>query len=82
MSSRFLYSWAYHRGDNSILSNLLFHNAANVGYSIVTIAPRTEGAPHDTMWILTVLTGLCALGLWYVSPVRDPDRRAEAAAPG
>jgi len=81
VGSRFLYSWAYHRGGNSILSNLLFHNAANVGYSIVVIAPRTEGAPHDTMWILTALTGLCALGLWYFSPVRVADRRAEAPAP-
>ncbi len=68
VSARFLFSWAYHRGGRNILSNLLFHNALNLGLSIVTIVPPLMAHEHLRLWYLTVLIGLAAAALWRVAP--------------
>jgi uncharacterized protein len=44
VAMRFLFAWAYHRGGNSVLSNMLFHTVSNMAYSIVALAP----SPDDT----------------------------------
>lgn len=65
---RFLFSWAYHRSDRSILTNLLMHNGLNLGLSIVVVIVPTLDNPQPRLWALGVLSGLSALILWVVLP--------------
>ncbi len=72
VSMRFLFAWAYHRGGNNVLSNMLFHTAANMAYSIVALAPAPEDMSTGRLWMFAVLTIFCAVVLWSVAPPRSP----------
>lgn len=68
---RFLFAWAYHRGGNSILSNMLFHTASNLAYSIIALAPSPEDMSTGRMWMLAGLNIVAAVALWIVAPPRQ-----------
>lgn len=69
IAARFLFSWAYHRGRYSVLSNLLIHNGLNLSLSIVTIVTPTIGAGQPRLLCLTALTALFAALLWWRAPL-------------
>jgi hypothetical protein len=74
VAMRFLFAWAYHRGGNNILSNMLFHTASNLAYSIIALAPSPEDMSTDRMWMFAVLNIASAATLWIVAPPRkNPD---------
>jgi uncharacterized protein len=75
VSMRFLFSWAYHRSGRNILSNMLFHTASNIAYSLAAIAPSPADLSTGRLWMFTLLTILSALVVWIVAPPR-----AEAGA--
>lgn len=70
VAMRFLFAWAYHRGGYNILSNMLFHTASNLAYSIVALAPAPEDMSTGRLWLFAVLTIVCAIVLWVVAPPR------------
>lgn len=67
---RFLFSWGYHKGGRSILSNLLIHNGMNFGMSIVVIIPPVPDS-HLRLWILIVLAAMAAFLLERLAPPSD-----------
>jgi hypothetical protein len=69
---RFLFAWAYHRGGNNILSNMLFHTASNMAYSIVALAPSPEDMSTGRLWMFAALNIVSAAILWSVA---SPDPR-------
>jgi uncharacterized protein len=71
---RFLFSWAYHRGGSSILSNMLFHTASNIAYSVAAIAPAPEDLSTGRLWMFTLLTLVSAVVIWIVAPPRAESR--------
>jgi len=77
---RFLFAWAYHRGRYNILSNMLFHTASNMAYSIVAVAPFPEDPSIDRIWMFAGLTVASALVLWIVAPPRADAAPPEALA--
>jgi hypothetical protein len=73
VAMRFLFAWAYHRGGNNVLSNMLFHTASNMAYSIVALAPSPEDLSTGRLWMFAVLNIVSAAVLWNVAPPRrDP----------
>ncbi len=70
VAMRFLFAWTYHRGGRSIFSNMLFHTASNLAYSIVAIAPSPRDMSTARLWMFTVLTISVAGLLWAFAPVR------------
>lgn len=70
VAMRFLFSWAYHRGGRSILSNMLFHTASNLAYSVVAIAPAPGDLSTGRLWMFTLLTLVSAIVAWIVAPPR------------
>jgi uncharacterized protein len=72
VAMRFLFAWAYHRGGNNVLSNMLFHTASNMAYSIVAVAPSPEDMSTDRLWMFAVLTIVSAVALWGVAPPSPP----------
>jgi uncharacterized protein len=68
VAMRFLFAWAYHRGGYNILSNMLFHTASNLAYSIVAVAPSPEDMSTGRLWMFAGLTILSAVVLWIVAP--------------
>lgn len=70
IAMRFLFAWAYHRGGHSVLSNMLFHTASNMAYSIVAIAPSPHDLSTGRMWMFAALNILAALILWNCAPLR------------
>ncbi len=68
ISTRFLFSWAYHRSNRNILSNLIFHNAMNLALSIVIIVPQAPDPYHPRLWLLIGLSALSAFALWRSVP--------------
>jgi hypothetical protein len=80
VSMRFLFAWAYHRGGRSVLSNMLFHTAANMAYSIVALAPAPEDMSTGRLWMFSALTIAAAFVLWNFAPpvLKSPERRAVA----
>jgi uncharacterized protein len=70
VAMRFLFAWAYHRGGNSVLSNMLFHTASNMAYSIVALAPAPDDMSTGRLWMFAVLNIVCAAVLWSVAPPR------------
>ena len=71
VAMRFLFSWAYHRGGNSVLSNMLFHTATNMAYSIVALAPSPDDTSTGRLWMYAALIIVCAIVLWSVAPPRQ-----------
>jgi len=67
---RFLFAWGYHRGGGSIMSNMLFHTASNLAYSLVVLAPSPGNPARDNYWYFTILCFLSAILLWALFPVR------------
>jgi hypothetical protein len=67
---RFLFAWAYHRGGYNILSNMLFHTASNVAYSIVALAPSPADMSTGRLWMMAALSIFSAVLLWVVAPPR------------
>ena len=65
---RFQFAWAYHRGGNSILSNMLFHTASNMAYSIVALAPSPEDMTTGRLWLFAALNIAASLVLWLIAP--------------
>ena len=80
VAMRFLFAWAYHRGRYNILSNMLFHTASNIAYSIVAVAPFPEDPSTDRIWMFAGLTVVSALVLWVVAPPRTEAPPPEALA--
>jgi hypothetical protein len=76
---RFLFSWAYHRGGRNILSNMLFHTASNIAYSVVALAPAPGDLSTGRLWMFTVLTLVSAVVIWVVAPPRAENAPALAA---
>lgn len=75
VSMRFLFAWAYHRGNRSILSNMLFHTASNMAYSMVPLAPSPADLTTDRLWMFGLLIIFAATILWIVAPPRQyPER--------
>jgi hypothetical protein len=74
VSMRFLFSWAYHRGGGSILSNMLFHTASNMAYSIIALAPSPEDMSTGRLWMFAVLNIISAALLWRLAPPRSSFR--------
>jgi hypothetical protein len=70
VSMRFLFAWAYHRGGNSILSNMLFHTASNMAYSMVALAPAPADLSTGRLWMFAALNIVSAVVLWRVAPPR------------
>jgi hypothetical protein len=70
VAMRFLFAWAYHRGGNSVLSNMLFHTASNMAYSLVALAPSPDDMSTGRLWMFAVLNIVCAAVLWCVAPPR------------
>jgi uncharacterized protein len=70
VAMRFLFSWAYHRSGRNILSNMLFHTASNIAYSVVAIAPAPEDLSTGRLWMFAALTLVSAVILWVVAPPR------------
>jgi uncharacterized protein len=70
VAMRFLFSWAYHRGGRNILSNMLFHTASNIAYSVVAIAPAPGDLSTGRLWMFTFLTVASAIVIWLVAPPR------------
>jgi hypothetical protein len=68
---RFLFAWAYHRGGNSVLSNMLFHTASNMAYSIVALAPSPDDMSTGRLWLFAALNIVAAALLWGVAPPRQ-----------
>jgi hypothetical protein len=74
VAMRFLFSWAYHRGGRNILSNMLFHTASNIAYSVVAIAPAPGDLSTSRLWMFTLLTLVSAIVVWGVAPPRTESR--------
>jgi hypothetical protein len=70
VAMRFLFAWAYHRGGNSVLSNMLFHTASNMAYSIVALAPSPDDMSTGRLWMFAALNIVSATFLWRVAPPR------------
>lgn len=70
VAMRFLFAWAYYRGGRSVLSNMLFHTASNMAYSIVALAPAPADLSTGRLWMFTVLTIVAAVVLWVAAPPR------------
>ena len=68
VAMRFLFAWAYHRGGHSVLSNMLFHTASNMAYSIVALAPSPADMSTGRLWLFAALNIVCAVILWSVAP--------------
>lgn len=68
VAMRFLFAWAYYRGGRSLLSNMLFHTASNMAYSIVAIAPAPGDLSTGRLWTFALLTLVSAAILWMVAP--------------
>jgi hypothetical protein len=68
VAMRFLFAWAYHRGGYNILSNMLFHTASNLAYSIAAVAPSPDDMSTGRLWMFGGLIILSALVLWIVAP--------------
>jgi membrane protease YdiL (CAAX protease family) len=66
--NRVLFAWAYYRGGENLLSNLIFHNALNFSLSVVVIVPPVAAAEHLRLWYLTVLAAVAAALLWRLAP--------------
>nr|WP_321984677.1 CPBP family intramembrane glutamic endopeptidase [uncultured Lichenicoccus sp.] len=66
---RFLFSWTYHRGGRSILSNLLIHNGLNLALSLVTIVLPVVKSPQPRLCVLSAAAGVSAVLLWWLIPV-------------
>ncbi|MBE1159469.1 CPBP family glutamic-type intramembrane protease [Dyella acidiphila] len=79
VAMRFLFAWAYHRGDRSILSNMLFHTASNIAYSLVAIAPAPGDLSTGRLWMFTLLTVISAVVTWAVAPPRTASQTLAAA---
>lgn len=73
---RFLFAWAYHRSDRNVLSNMLFHTASNMAYSIVALAPSPEDLSTGRMWMFALLNILFAIVLWGAAPPRQQTRNS------
>jgi len=71
VAMRFLFAWAYHRGGLSVLSNMLFHTASNMAYSIVALAPSPDDMSTGRLWMFAVLNIVSATFLWGVAPPRE-----------
>jgi hypothetical protein len=56
VAMRFLFAWAYHRGGNSVLSNMLFHTASNMAYGMVALAPTPDDMSTGRLWMFDGLT--------------------------
>jgi len=70
VAMRFLFAWAYHRGGNNVLSNMLFHTASNMAYSIIALAPSPEDMSTGRLWTFAALNIVSAAVLWIVAPPR------------
>ena len=70
VAMRFLFAWAYHRGGNNVLSNMLFHTASNMAYSIVALAPSPDDMSTGRLWMFAALNIVSAAILWRVAPPR------------
>lgn len=68
VTMRFLFSWAYHRGGRNILSNMLFHTASNLAYSVAAIAPAPSDLSTGRMWMFALLSLVSAVVIWRVAP--------------
>ena len=68
VATRFLFAWAYHRGDGSILSNLLMHNGFNLGFTIVLLVAPVAGSAQPRLWGLVALSAASAALLWWLAP--------------
>lgn len=75
---RFLFAWAYHRGGNNILSNMLFHTASNMAYSIVALAPSPADMSTGRLWMFAALSIFSAIVLWIVAPPHQAARPQES----
>ncbi len=75
---RFLFAWAYHRGNYNILSNMLFHTASNLAYSLAAIAPDPGDLTTGRLWMFAGLTWVSAVVLWVVAPPRPKGPPPEA----
>jgi hypothetical protein len=65
---RFLFAWAYHRGGRNILSNMLFHTASNMAFSIVALAPSPDDMSTGRLWMFAGLNIVSAILLWSFMP--------------
>ncbi len=81
VAMRFLFAWAYHRGNRNVLSNMLFHTASNLAYSIVALAPSAEDMSTGRLWIFGILNIVAAVTLWIVAPPLS-NRPSRALSPG
>jgi hypothetical protein len=81
VAMRFLFAWAYHRGGNNVLSNMLFHTASNMAYSIVALAPSPDDLSTGRLWMFAILNIVSAAVLWNVAPPRrGSNGQSEASA--
>lgn len=79
---RFLFSWAYHRGGGSILSNMLFHTASNIAYSVAAIAPAPGDLSTGRLWMFTCGTVVSAVVAWIVASPQAENPPQNAIWPG
>ncbi len=67
---RFLCSWTYHRSRRNVLSNVVFHNASNLGVSIVAVTPGPDHPSTLGYWLIVGMTVIAAAIVWLVWPIR------------
>lgn len=70
VAMRFLFAWAYHRSGRNILSNMLFHTASNMAYSLVALAPSPDDMSTGRLWLFAAFNIFSACVLWAVAPPR------------
>ena len=80
VAMRFLFAWAYHRSNRNILSNMLFHTAANMAYSIVPLAPSPDDMSTSRLWLFAIFNILIAVALWGIAPIRTKSASMRGSA--
>jgi hypothetical protein len=72
---RLLFSWAYHKANRNILSNLLIHNSFNFAISIVIIVPQASERFPWRFWYLAILSAASAFILQRLAPAQVLPRK-------
>ncbi|MGB0048421.1 MAG: hypothetical protein WBP70_13305, partial [Terriglobales bacterium] len=77
VSMRFLFAWSYHKSNYNVLSNMVFHNAFNLSFNVVAIAPTASEPGRQQLWYFVIFTIISATLLWFLFPLQ-PKKPPEA----
>lgn len=72
LAMRYLFSWSYHRGDRSVMSNVFMHNGLNFSLTIVTVVTASETSMQPRLWCVSGLAACTGFALWrFLPPAAD-----------